>query len=125
MMNGVMGHADIRVAVFCEGKIAAIGVAGPAGEIAAGDVDTKATPSLNRVVDLSEGDGETDDLSGCQSFYLVRAASQHGAGNTIHQKLGFTGRSLLDQLCNEVRVWTVGRYMQIDTHRTRDRHLRI
>jgi hypothetical protein len=62
-MDGVCGNADIGVDVIGQHRVATVGVAGAAREIAAGHVDLDAATGAESVVDVAEIDGQPLDLT--------------------------------------------------------------
>ena len=64
VMHGVVRHPDCRLAVIGQYRIAAVGVAGAAREVAAGHVDLYAAAGGERVMDMAEVDGQGVDAIG-------------------------------------------------------------
>jgi hypothetical protein len=57
MKDDVVGHPYVGVAVICQNRVAAVGVAGTSREIAAGHVDLEPMAGTKRVTDVTEIDG--------------------------------------------------------------------
>ena len=77
-----MRDPDVGLGIVREHRIAAVGVAGAAGEIAAGDVDLDAIAGAERVMDVREVDGHPIDRVGLQTLRRRDRESRYIARTT-------------------------------------------
>jgi len=89
---------------------AAVGVAGPAREIAAGDVDLEAVTGPEGVTNMAEIDGQALDAIRRKMARLVGRVAIHGADHTVHQQHGAPVGVTVDQLGDKIGVEAVRLY---------------
>src|SRR6266571_4625899 len=104
MVHGGGGDADIGISVVRQHRIAAVGVAGPARKIAAGDVDLYPVAGGEGVMDVAELDGQALDLTRNQVVGHARTVAVHRPHNAVHQQHGAPVGVEVDQLGDKVGV---------------------
>ena len=104
MMNRVRGHPDVCFSVIGDDRVAAVGVAGVAREVAAGYIDFDLPAGAECVVNIAEID--------CQRINPLRfAQSEHDAENFVFDP-DYLGIHRSDDLVLIQITWNEGRSVE-------------
>ena len=125
MVDRVAGDADVGLAVVRQHRVAAIGVAGAAREIAAGHIDLDPAAGAESVVDVAESDGQRLDPSGRQRLRPGRRVAVHRAHHPVHQQHGAPVRVTSISLATKSVSGQSDCDMQSDADLAGDRQIRV
>jgi hypothetical protein len=91
MVDDISGHPNVGVAIICQYRMAAVGIAGTTREIAAGDVDLEAMAGAKGVRDVAEIYGQALDTIWRKMARLAGRVAIHGG---MHARLDNVNRRL-------------------------------
>ena len=107
MLDCVSGDANVDLAIARQHGVAAIGVAGTAREITAGDVDFEAVAGAKGMTNVAEIDGQALDAIRRNMAQLAGRVAIHGADHAVHHQHRTPVRMKVDQLGDKIGIGAV------------------
>ena len=123
VVHGVGRDPDRVVAVPRQHRVAAVGVAGAAREVAAGHIDFDAAAGPERMADVAEADRHLIDAARFERQRPGRRIAVHRAHDAVHQQHRAPVRLQLDQLGDEIGVRAIRLHLQCHPHGAGDRQI--